>query len=399
MYSRLKRVLLVLMLAAILTLPTGCWSSQEIEDLALYTGVALDKGQPAPVEKAFEGKGGTYSKRNKVMATIQIVPIKFLGNKETKQGGQQPRYLNISGSGDSIIEIFRQFSIRLDRPIIGHHLKVVVISSELLRKHSIEQLTDFMLRDNDIRPSTMMYVSKGAAKDTLLSKQPNEVPSYHLSGIPDNRSRTSKVMKPVTLSQVDALTHARKSFALQMLVSGGGETEVSGAGIIKGSTGKWLGSLNQEDAQCLSWLSGEGRSGVIKTYDEKGRSVTYELKTMKSKITPRADGDGISFTVDIDTEGRLIEIWDDDSHPSSAAFAETIAKEIQEKLEDMMQHFMNKLQIEYKVDVAGFGNQLAMQRPAAWKKVKDDWDEVFSRSRVTFNYKLKITDFGSFTEE
>lgn len=398
-FLRLGRVAVLLPCLLLPILIAGCWSSREIEDLALYSGLALDVGQPAPVEKAFEEKGATYSKQNKVMVTIQVVPTKSIGTKDKKQSGTQLAYLNISGSGDSVLEIFRQFSIRLDRPIIGHHLKVLIISVDLLKKHSIEQLTDFVLRDNDIRPSTVVYISEGSARDTLYSKMPNEIPSFHIQGMLRNQTRTSKVLNPVTLAKLDAITHANRSFVLQNLVTGGGEIEVSGTGIIKGATGRWIGSLTQEDTECLSWLKSEGKSGAIKTYDWDNEPLTYELKAMKSKVVSQVKGDQISFHVDIATEGRLIEIWSNDATPSSDIYAEKAEQAIEEKLQAMMQNLIAKLQKKYKADVAGFGERLAIEHPGVWKKVKDNWDEEFSRSEITFTFEVEITDFGSFTEE
>jgi spore germination protein len=389
----------LILCAVLMLMLSGCWSSREIEDLALYAGLALDCGQPAPVEKGFEAKGARYAKRNKIMATIQVVPTKSVGTKDKKEHEAQMPYTNVSGSGDSLLEIFRQFSIRLDRPVIGHHLKVIVISADLLRKQNIRQLLDFPLRDNDIRPSTMVYVSEGPAKDTLVSSQANEVPAFHIRGILRNQSRTSKVLPLVTLSRVDGWTHAQKSFVLQNLVTANGETEVSGGGIIKGSTGHWIGALSQEDTQCLVWLRGEGKAGIIKTEDENKEPLTYEIKSVKSKIIPVIQGDDIAFRVELATEGRLMETWSEEATPSSHGFAEEMSGLVEKRLEQMMKALMRKLQTEYKVDVAGFGDKLAVEHPAVWKRVKENWDGVFSTAEITFQYKVNITDFGSFTED
>ncbi|MNN76248.1 Spore germination protein B3 precursor [compost metagenome] len=56
---------------------------------------------------------------------------------------------------------------------------------------------------------------------------------------------------------------------------------------------------------------------------------------------------------------------------------------------------MWKMQSKYKTEVAGFGECLSIQHPHVWKKVKDHWDERFSRVPVTFDTKLTITDYGS----
>lgn len=398
-FPRWGRIAALLSCVLLPLLTAGCWSSREIEDLALYSGLALDAGQPAPVEKTFEEEGATYSKQNKVMVTIQVVPTKSIGTKDKKQSGTQLAYLNISGSGDSILEIFRQFSTRLDRPIIGHHLKVIIISARLLKQYSIEQLTDFILRDNDIRPSTLVFISQGPARDTLYSKMPNEIPSLHIRGMLRNETRTSKVLGPVTLAKLDAFTHNKKSFVLQNIVTGSGEVEVSGAGIIQGSSGRWLGNLSQEDTECLSWLRNQGNSGAIKTYNWEHVPITYELRAMKSKITSHVNGDQISFHVDIATEGRLIENWSRDATPSSEQYAKKAEQVIKDKLAIMMEGMIAKLQETYKADVGSFGERLAIEHPGVWRKVKDNWDDVFSRTEITMAYKVKITDFGSFTEE
>ncbi len=397
MSSLRKSMLLLLLLSFLLT---GCWSSKEVEDLALYAGLALDVGQPAPVEEEFEAKGATYSKKNKVMATIQIAPTKSIGSEQSKKTGGQKRYQNISSSGDSILEIFRQFSIRLDRPIIGHHLKVIVVCSELLQKQTIQQLMDFVLRDNDIRPSTLVFISREKARNTLTSSQPGEIPSFHIYGMLRNRARTSKVIQAVTLSRLDGLMYAKRSLVLQNLETAKGETEFSGVGIIKGSTGQWIGNLNQEDTEGLAWIKNEGHAGVIKTYDKDKEPITYEIKSMKSKTKVHVNDGKVSFHVSIKTEGRLIEIWNSRGHYTEDKLN---VKEVEElfkaKLKQIVDALMHKLQSVYKVDVAGFGEALALKNPRLWKSIKADWDDIFSKTEVTFDYELSITEFGSFTDE
>ncbi|MNB87805.1 Spore germination protein B3 precursor [compost metagenome] len=395
MYRRLLPLILCLSLLA--ATQTGCWSSKEIEDLALYTGLALDIGELTKAEQELAEKGVHYSKENKITATVQIVPVKTIGIQEKKGSQQSAPYHNLSGTGDSVLEIFRQYSIRNDRPIVGHHLKVIVVSADLLKRQTIDQLMDFVLRDNDIRPSTMVFISRGRAKDTMISNN-DEVPSFHIRQMIRNQIRTSKVMSPVILSDMDALMHAKRSFALQNLVTADGETEFAGAAVIKGDTGHWVGNLSQEDTECLSWLTKKGSSGVIKAYDWDNEPMTYEMKAMNSKIKALVDGDEITFNVSIETEGRLIETWNSSGLPSTGEYAKKTSEVFEKKLKEMMDHLIVKLQKEYKADVAGFGKALSIQQPKTWRKVKDHWDETFSSSTINIKFDLSITDFGAFTK-
>lgn len=306
--------------------------------------------------------------------------------------------MNVTGTGDSVLEIFRQYSILRDRPIIGHHLKVIVVSTELLKQYKMNQLMDFVLRDNDIRPSTMVFLSQGRAEETLVSNQKDVIPSFHIRDMIRNQKRTSKVLDPVILSKLDSLMTSKRSYALQNLVTANGEVEFSGAGIIKGETGHWAGALTQEDTECLAWLTNSAQAGVIKTYDSSNEPITYELKAMKSKITAKVDGGSLSFDVNIKTEGRLIETWNIDEYPASAHFPQKAEKLFKKRLEQMMQSLLHKLQSDYKADAAGFSNRLSIQEPALWRKLEDHWDEEFSRTPIHVTVDLKITDFGSFTQ-
>lgn len=396
-----RRLLLLVCSLILLTTQTSCWSSKEIEDLALYSGLALDVGEPTLTEQALQDQGATYPKRNTITVTIQLVPANSVGGtgrqSSSSSSSSDAPYLNVTGTGDSVLEIFRQYSLRLDRPIIGHHLKVIVVSTELLKRQEMNQLLDFVLRDNDIRPSTMVFLSQGRAVDTLISKEKNEIPAFHIRDMVHNQRRTSKVLDPVILSKMDALMYSKRSFALQNLVTANGEVEFSGAGIIKGDTGHWVGALNQEDTECLAWLTNEGQTGIIKTYDGNKQEITYEMKAMKSEITAKMNGDSLAFDVKIATEGRLSETWNIDDYPAAVKNSQKAEQLFKKRLEQMMHSLMQKLQSDYKTDVAGFGEKLSIQEPALWRKVEDHWDDVFSRTPIHINVELKITDFGSFT--
>ncbi|MEK5318347.1 Ger(x)C family spore germination protein [Paenibacillus sp. FSL L8-0644] len=396
-----RPILSVLLAFILLVTQVGCWSSKEVEELSIYTGLSLDKGELTPLEQDLEKKGSRYFKKNKITASVQIVPKKSSGspNQQGGGGGQEPNYNNITGTGDSLLEIFRQLSLRLDRPVIGHHLKVMVVSTELAKQQTMQQLMDFVLRDNDIRPSCLVFLSKGRADSTLVTKYKEEVPSIHILYMLRNHFRTSKVMKGVNLSELDGLMHSKKSYILQNITESDGELEFSGAGIIKGDTGHWIGTLGQQDVESIGWITGDVKGGAVKTYDKRNEAITYEIKSVKSKITTKVtESNDISFHVEIESKGRLIENWDDKADPTETQNMKEAEKEFEEQVTNRIKSLMHKLQSEYKVDVAGFGDHLHIEEPQVWKKVKDDWDYKFSKTPVTFDIKLSITDLGSSAE-
>lgn len=391
---RVFRLLLVFMI--LLTQP-ACWSSKEIEDLSLYTGLALDKGEPQTIEREFEERGGSYLKHDKVTAMVQIVPEQVFGNSGKKGETPKTHFYNMSGTGDSLLEILRNFSIRKNHPVIGHHLKVIVISEKLVQQEKIRRLMDFLLHDNDIRPSCLIFLSEGRASDTLSTSNTEEIPSFRMADMTHNRFRTNKIMKGITLSNLEALMHTKRSFVLQNVVEASGEVEFSGAGIIKGDTGHWIGNLDQEDVESIAWIKGDVQSGTIKAYDQSNKAVTYEIKSVKSKITfKETDDEKFSFHVAIESTGRLSENWNDNEQSSEVAYFKELEKVFEERLIQMIKGLVHKMQSTYKVDVAGFGEWLSIEKPHIWKQIKDHWDEEFIQIPLTFDVKLTITDSGSF---
>ncbi|KOS27055.1 spore gernimation protein GerA [Bacillus anthracis] len=159
------RFYLVLLCTLLLLFLTGCWSSKEVEELSLTAGIALDKGKDSTIEK--EDEEGGYPKRNLITATYQIVS----SQAQSKGNGQQKRYINVSETGDSIHQIVREFSLKRESAMFSPHLKNIVISDSLVRTYSLEQLLEQYLRDNEVRLSCMILISKGLAKEVLESNK------------------------------------------------------------------------------------------------------------------------------------------------------------------------------------------------------------------------------------
>lgn len=397
MYKHIRKLIIVL--TTIVPLLTGCWSSKEIEELSIYAGVAIDAARPTEQEQKFVEKGSkSFQKKDEITITLQVVPVKSFGSKTKTDSGQARQFNNVTLSGNSVLELMRQYSIWRDRPVIGHHLKIIVISNDALKKYKIGQLTDFVLRDNDIRPSALLFLSEGDAKDTLLTNNPGEIPAFKIQDMTRNTFRTNKILEGFNLTQLDAHENSKQSFMLQNIISANEHIEFSGAGIIKGSTGYWIGNLTQDEVATINLINGSTKGGLIKTYNKDGKQIVYEIKDLKSKMRCTVKGDDISYHVEIKSEGRLIENWDDKENFSEIKDQEEAEKILEKQVMKMIKSVMKKTQKVYQADVIGFQKCISIKNPKMWKKVKDNWDEVYANIPVDFDVKLTITDFGATTE-
>ncbi|MEK6447192.1 Ger(x)C family spore germination protein [Priestia aryabhattai] len=388
---------LLAFLSVFLLVPlTGCWSSHEIEERSLGVGVALDKGKESMIEKEFDEQGGGYARKNLITSTYQLITPQ-VASSTTKQGGpQQKSYVNVSETGDSAFQMLRELSLRSDTPLTSPHMKVMVIGEALARSYSLEQLVDQSLRDNDFRPSCLMFISKGRASDTLESKTAGEIPAFRLSTMVENAYRTTRILPPIPLIKLESKIQSRSSFLLQNVVSANGEIKFAGAGIIQGKTNKMIGFLNEEELDGLTWITGKGKGGLVKSFDKKtGQLIVYEIESMKSHIQPHVKGNNISFDVHIESVGRLSESWMTSGSSFNNQFLQNAQKTSEKKVKHLVRNVLEKMQTKYKVDVAGFGNQLRIKRPRVWMRVKDNWDQTFSEVPINYDVKLTIKDYGA----
>ncbi|MED4030225.1 Ger(x)C family spore germination protein [Priestia megaterium] len=395
-YNHYVQFLLVLLSVLLLFPLTGCWSSHEIEEQSLGVGVAYDKGKESMIEKEFDEQGEGYAKKNLITSTYQLITPQ-VASSTTKQGGpQQKSYVNISETGDSPFQMVRELSLRSDTPLTAHHMKVIVISESLARSYNLEQLVDQNLRDNDFRPSCLVLTSKGRASDTLESKTAGEVPAFHLYGMVDNTYRTTRILPPMSLIKLASKIQSGSSFLLQNVLSANGEIKFAGAAVIKGKTGKMIGFLNEEELEGVTWITGKGKGGLVKSFDKKtGQLIVYEIESMKSHIQPHVKGNNISFDVHIESEGRLSEKGVVSGNPFENQFLKKAQKASEKEVEYLVKNVIEKMQKEYKVDVAGFGNRLRIKHPRVWRRVKENWDQTFSEVPINYDVKLTIKDYGT----
>ncbi|MGG4526004.1 Ger(x)C family spore germination protein, partial [Aneurinibacillus migulanus] len=231
-FNKIRFFFILLLVFLVLSL-TGCWSSHEIEELSLAVGMALDKGKESASKKEVKEEGGGHPKRDLITSTYQIVVPQATGSESPSQS--KP-YMNIYETGDSIHQMTRELSLKRERPLFGQHLKVIVMGEELVRTYSLEQLLDQYLRDNQIRPSCLVLISKGRASKTLELKETGEIPSFRLFGIVDNQYRTTRILSPMSLAKLEGKMQSGSSFLLQNVVAANGEVKFAGAAVIKGKT-------------------------------------------------------------------------------------------------------------------------------------------------------------------
>jgi spore germination protein len=93
--------------------------------------------------------------------------------------------------------------------------------------------------------------------------------------------------------------------------------------------------------------------------------------------------------------GRLSENWVVSGDTFKNEFLKKAEKSSEKEVKRLVGNVLEKMQKEYKTDVAGFGNRLRIEHPKVWNKVKKDWDQTFSEAPINYDVKLTLNDYGT----
>ncbi|MZQ86658.1 Ger(x)C family spore germination protein [Paenibacillus sp. 5J-6] len=387
---KIKVIAANLLLLSLLVM-TGCWDSKNITEMSIVVGEAIDQGDEAPKEDELNKKGGGYRKQDLITITWQIVIPKIAASRSVS--ADMKPYKNLSLSGDMIHQFAREVSLE-SKPLFNQHQKMFVFGEKLVRSINLETLIDQHFRDNEVRESGLVLVARGLAKDTLESKGP-DIPVDRLVRISKNQYRSTRILPSMTIQNIMEKIATHSNFLIQSVVAAQDEVKFAGAAVFKQGENKLIGFLSEEELEGLTWLTGKSKGGVVKTMDEGNHPfIIYELESLKSQIKPKVSGDKISFHVEIDSVGRLTEDWRDKVDYLDDSYLQSAEKAAEKEVSRHIDMILKVMQSKYLVEVAGFGTQLRIHYPKVWQKVKQNWDQEFSKIPVTYSVKLKINDYG-----
>ncbi|MGE7607038.1 Ger(x)C family spore germination protein [Peribacillus frigoritolerans] len=365
----MKRLWLILLIPLL----TGCWDSENIEELSLVVGVGIDKSK----------------KKDEIMLTQQIlVPP---GNS-VQENQAQLKYKNVTVSAKTLHEAIRD-SLLITNTVLTNHQRIILINEKLLREIPMEAIINQSIRDNNTRRSCHVYLTKRPTKEILGRSDDGEIPSNVIYELKDNEHRTNKILPPLTLGKASSNLQSDGSFAIQAVDIKGGKLILQGAGVINNS--KLVGVMNDEDIAALNWLNGEVKGGVIEAV-QHGEPLSVELiNRTRRKITTELNGDHLTINIEVGYTGRLSEDWYGKENSFEKAYLKGIERIAEDKVEKDVKKIVYKLQHEYKTGVAGLYRYVENQHPKFWEENKQKWDEIFSNADINYEVEIRVIDIGS----
>ncbi|WP_163539573.1 Ger(x)C family spore germination protein [Gracilibacillus sp. YIM 98692] len=389
----MKRKIMILLLSFFMCLITaGCWDSHELTEMALATGLAIDK------------EGDEYT------VTAQVL------NPGEIAGAQMTNRLSVSTystTGKTIFEAVRRLTQTTPRKLYLSHLRIIIFGEELAEE-GIGRAIDFVSRDHEMRTDFTLSIAKGMrAEDVLKILTP-------LEKVPANKVFSSLEMSqdawaPTKVVHVDELIDSLTSPSKQAVLNGlyvQGDIEIGSTldnvervnsptlikidhiGVFRHD--QLIGWLDEEQSKGFNYITNNVSNTVGSVACDKPGRIVIEVINTNTELKGKTENGSPKMVVHVTSEVNIGEVLCPIDIMKKKNISD-VEKKVEKKMKDIMYASIDKAK-ELNSDIFGFGEVLKRQVPKQWKNWEQNWDEEFTNLNVDVKADVKIRRTGTISE-
>ncbi len=381
-------------LCLLLVLASGCWSRRELNELAIVTGIGIDKID------------------NQYMLSLQVLNMGQAGS-EAPGGGGGGSSLPVTTQyikADSVFEGIRRLTTQLPRKLYFAHIRVLVFG-EALAREGLRDILDLFVRDHEIRPDFYLIVTKGVeAREVMSQVVPIEQsPATALLKSLEISERNWAPTIAITLDEfiTDLMKVGKEGVMTGLQLKGDsrkGQTDAnlksvhppssfrfSSIGVFKDD--KLVGWLNEDEGRGFSYITNRVDATAMDIPCGSGGRATVEMIRNQSKLTGSAARGEPVVTVEVNAEGNIgdMSCKEDLSKPETIYALERSAER---KIERCIRQAVHKARQAGRSDIFGFGEAIHRYDPRNWKRMEGGWNRYFMRVKVETRIDVKLRRTG-----
>ncbi|MFP3123759.1 Ger(x)C family spore germination protein [Ectobacillus funiculus] len=363
---------------------TGCWDQFELTEFGFVQAVAID-----------------ITKQGNFELTTHFYKPASGDSKSPGGGKENPSAITIKTEARTINEAIQNMMLQLGRKAKWDHMRIIIIGESLVKKTDIRNILDFFRRNHEVRATTLLMITKGKASDYLdikpfieqtMGQQFREI----------EKTASSFTAKTVKTNLLDLALQLRSEVGIGVVPytyiskeDNHNNAVVSGLAVLK--KGKMVSLISSKETESLLMLINKYERGMIEipcnmnNKKRKKELEAVEIRDVKTKTTPVIQGNSLTIHVSSKMEGSITELRC--SSLLTESEVNSFNKKFTKTVEDDLQKLITHLQ-KNKIDVLGIGNQIYNQKPAAWEKWKNDWDQHFADSRFEIKVDGNILNTG-----
>lgn len=365
---------------------TGCFGKVEIEDLSIVTAIGVDKG-----EEGFK-------------ITLQVIRAKTVSGKD--QGLNSSNVLVYTEEAPSVNEALRKMSVFFRNQVFLGHFQLLVLGEDYARD-GFKEAIEFFFESPKTRQRFYIAIVKGGKAEDLLKIQTPmlDTPAREINSTIENNA---KYFGSSILIFADEAFAAPLTQEFEIAITGieikgdpeeGGDnkslesidlkTKITVCGIAAFKGDKLVGWLNQEESIGYNRIRGLLKSTVHTTHFPDGSITSIDTnKGINKKKVEIVDGLPV-ITIDYHVFGVIPSV---STHRfMTDAEVKYLEADIRKTIKETMEKALTKAK-ELNSDILYFGEIINDQHPKYWKKIIDNFDNIFPQIKVNINVKVTIVN-------
>lgn len=368
---------------------TGCWNYRELNDLAIATGIAIDKS-----EDGFE-------------VSVLIANAKK-AQVSTKEGESQTSVY--SEKGKTITEALRNINLKFSKEIYIGHLSVIVINEEIA-KEGLYPILDYFLREPESSKRFYSIIAKDCkAKEVISILSPLEsFPSQNLYFNIKNSPNSQGVSPSVTFSKFieNILKPGTEPFLPTVIIEGDPEKATDSDDLQKSipsanlkldtmaifKDDKLIGYADEDESRGIDLIN-EKVENTTSSFKYNNHYISISLSEIKIKKEVDIIDNEIIAYINLESIASIKEIAGDENL-NNKEIIEDIERKSEEAIKNIIEIGLDCALKKYKSDIFGFGNLIYKKNPKYFEKIKYDWNDKLNNLKTVVNVNLKLQTKGS----
>jgi len=389
----MKKFKYTIILILLIPLLTSCWSRKELNELAITTGLAIDKQD------------------DNYLITAQVLnPSEIATSQQTSS---RLPIVTFTRTGQTIFEALRNLTHESPRRLYLSHVRMVILGEEVALE-GIQEVLDFISRDHEMRTDFYIAVAKGQeGREVLKVLSPLEkIPTMRMFNSIETASKNIATVKGVHLDELitKIITKGINPVLTGIYVKGPKDigNDIANVEKIDPPTSmqtdylaafkedKLVGWLTKDESKGLKYIENDVTNTIITIPCEDGK-LSIELYNVSSSVEGSVSNGSPKVKIKLRSEGIIGEVQCklDLTKPETL---EELNKKIEENQKEKIQEVVDRAQKDLKSDILSFGSAIHRADPKGWKSLSEKWDEEFPTVEVEYDIKADIRRLGTISE-
>ena len=378
------------LIVLLIPLLTGCYNYQELNDLAITTGVSID-----------------YDKETEEFIVIaQVInPVK----EQDAKSSNETSFINYESKGKSLREAIRTIILDSPKRLYGSQLQILILSENVLYE-KLPDIIDFFIREPELRPEFKIIIAKdekaleGISIQTLL----DDLSSSNILSSLETQSERIGITTVVSLNELANmyLNPYLEIVLPSMIVKGNlkeGESkgnlsttkdettiEVQTTGVFKNN--KFLGYLTEEESKTLNLIRGDIKNTII-NMDIKDGFVVFEPNSIEASTEAIPKENKVKITISGLAKVKEITGLMDLNNTKEV---EKLQKDFNKLTEEMVLKTFNSIREKYNTDVFKFRDLYYKTDHKYFSKNQKNWyEEVFPNLTLEVKSEIELYEKGN----